>query len=317
MAAKRVLGGLTVVTVGLILLANTTGYLPWSVWWTILALWPLLLVAAGIDILGRALNSAALRALASLVVIGGLLYGAAAGAGRVGVPAFATTSGETFRFSEPHQGLAGGSAEIDAGLTKLTVRAGDAMATAEGTSPFGRPSFDASVGPSGREAAVRIASTEGRGPFAPGVHPTLAVTLDRTLPWTLKVSAGASDLDLDLSRLTVDKLDVNAGLSSTRVTFGTENAQGAGTMPGVQGAKQAEIDAGLSSLTVRVPRRAPVEIVVDNGLGSTVVRGGWTRVSGSGPFSGTWHTDGYDQAHGGFMRIVVKAGLSSVVVERY
>ena len=44
---KKALNGVTVIVVGGILLANTTGYLPWGVWWGIFSLWPLLVVAVG------------------------------------------------------------------------------------------------------------------------------------------------------------------------------------------------------------------------------------------------------------------------------
>ena len=54
MDVRKVFSGLNIIVVGVILLANTLGYLPWSVWWTILSLWPLLLVAAGLDVLGSA-----------------------------------------------------------------------------------------------------------------------------------------------------------------------------------------------------------------------------------------------------------------------
>lgn len=76
MDVRRAFSGLNVIAIGLILLANTLGYLPWSVWWNILSLWPLLLVAAGLDILGKAFGWQWVRALSGLVVLAGLVFGA-------------------------------------------------------------------------------------------------------------------------------------------------------------------------------------------------------------------------------------------------
>ena len=73
---KRVFDGLSLIAIGFVLLACTTGYLHWSVWISIFSLWPLLLVSAGIDIIGKATDRDWLRALSSVVFIGGLLYGA-------------------------------------------------------------------------------------------------------------------------------------------------------------------------------------------------------------------------------------------------
>jgi len=76
MDVRRFFSGLNVIAIGLILLANTLGYLSWSVWWNILSMWPLLLVAAGLDLLGKALEWKSMRAVSGLVVLAGLAFGA-------------------------------------------------------------------------------------------------------------------------------------------------------------------------------------------------------------------------------------------------
>jgi hypothetical protein len=71
MTVKRVFEGLTLVLIGVILLLNTTGSLPWSVWLHVLSLWPLLLVAAGLDIIAKGIDAEWLRVISSLLVIAG------------------------------------------------------------------------------------------------------------------------------------------------------------------------------------------------------------------------------------------------------
>ncbi len=309
MEVKRVFEGLTVVTVGVILLANTLGVLPWTVWWTVVMLWPLLIVSLGIDILGRAVNSTALRALASLVVIAGLVYGALAGGGRVQPPVFgiAPQHAESFSFLRRHDAaVRTGTARVDAGLTRVTLGGGDALAAATGETPFGKPAFKAAV--SGSTADVRIASAEERSvTVSSGARRSfLDVALDREVAWsTLTVDAGLSEVALDLSRLDVAELTANVGLSSAVVTL---PERGVGT--------RATVNGGLSSIKLRVPRSAGVELRADNGLGSVKVPSGWVRVSGDGVFSGVWHSDGYDSSEVK-LPLTVKAGLSGVEVERY
>jgi hypothetical protein len=307
-ALKRVFNGLTVVVIGFILLANTTGALPWTVWWNILLLWPLLIVALGIDILGRSLGSTVLRVLGSLVVIAGLLYGALSGSGRVPLPVFAIGQQrqQTFAFAEPPGTASTGRVSVQGGLSRLTLRDGTDLASVRGTSPFGAPGFHVTT--SGAAADVSITSADGRGGivFPSSARSFLDVTLGRPVRWDdVRVDAGASDIDLDLSSLLVQRLEANVGLSNTTITFGSETKDA-----------QATVEGGLSSFRLRVPRSLGVELAVQNGLGSVDPRGGWQRTSGNGPFDGTWRSDGYDSS-ASKLRLVVQTGLSSVVVERF
>ena len=76
MDVRRFMSGVTFVVIGALLLANTLGTLPWSIWWNVLSLWPLLLVSVGLDVIGNSLGAQWVRALGSLVIIGGLLFAA-------------------------------------------------------------------------------------------------------------------------------------------------------------------------------------------------------------------------------------------------
>jgi hypothetical protein len=303
---KRVFNGLNVIAVGLILLANTTGVLPWSVWWSVFSLWPVLLVAAGVDIIGRSMHSMALRVLASLLVIAGLAYGAlvlpsttTGGAWYVG------GSGSTFSLADPGTGeVSSGTAFIRTGVGRLTLRGGQKLATADGMSPFGIPTLETTR--DGSSAEVRIGpSGSSVGPVFGGARSVMDVTLGRTVTWkSIEVQAGLSESDIDLSDLEVARTKLSLGLSSSRVTFGTKVSDA-----------EATIDGGMSSLTIRVPSDLGVEIDARTGLGSLNVPSGWERTAGSGS-AATWRSDGYSEASSK-LRLHVEAGLSSVAVERY
>ena len=71
---NRVIEGLTTVSFGLILLANSAGVLSWRVWLTLFSLWPLLLIAIGVEIVGKGAKQDWLRVLSSLIVLGGLAW---------------------------------------------------------------------------------------------------------------------------------------------------------------------------------------------------------------------------------------------------
>ena len=307
MAAKLVLEGITLVTIGAILLANTTGVLPWSVWWTILMLWPLLLVAAGIDILGRALNSSALRVLGSLVVIGGLVYGALAGGGRVQAPVFGTAGTQRIDYQVPADpAVSRGKATIHGSLGRLSVGPGEEFFGAAGQTSLGEPRQ--SEQRDDGTIAVEVGGTGGqpRVVFPGAGRSFLDVTMGRSVAWeSVVIDAPLSQSRVDLSELDVAKLDATFGLSAATITFGTKAANA-----------EASVHGGLSHLTLRFPKTLGVELASDNGLGTVSVPAEWKRTSGDGAFQGTWRSDGYDSSTSK-LRIEVKTGLSGVDVQRY
>src|SRR5665647_3985915 len=124
MELKRAAEGLTLVAVGLILLGNTLGIVPGSVWWNIFSLWPILLVAAGIDIIGRGTDNSWLRVFSSLVVIGGLAYGVLVMPATGGswspfvlTPLSSSATAEPFDSSAPHDAsVTTGRASVKGGV---------------------------------------------------------------------------------------------------------------------------------------------------------------------------------------------------------
>lgn len=61
---------------GGLLLGNTTGVIPWSMWLTFISLWPVLLIAAGIAILGAATRQTWIKLFSPLVIWATLLFAA-------------------------------------------------------------------------------------------------------------------------------------------------------------------------------------------------------------------------------------------------
>ena len=99
---ERIFDGFVTVAIGLVILAITTGYVGFSVVWQILALWPVLLIAIGLDLLGKALHTSWVRALGSMAVIAALAYSVAVTAsGFQGFSFTGTTASTTRTVEEP------------------------------------------------------------------------------------------------------------------------------------------------------------------------------------------------------------------------
>ncbi len=299
--------GLTTVTIGLIFLGQMLGYIGWNAWLNIFRLWPLLLVALGLEIAGKGMKSEGIRTLGSLVVIAGLAYGALAMTPTAGWSFFVPVSGaaETFSSEAPHDSrVTEGTAVIKGGVGVLKLMAGDDLATASGRSPF-TPEFDVTID---RSHAL-VSAGLGSGTWMPGVGDTrLDVTLDSDVVWDLTVEAGVSSYDVDLRDLAVEAVTFDAGVSEGRITFGEAAASG------LRGPVDVRVKAGVSALTLRVPEGDSVRVAVSQGLSGVTARGEWK--SGRDGDTRTYESDGF-RTSGAYWDIDVESGIGSITLEYY
>ncbi|MBN1192891.1 MAG: hypothetical protein JXA36_04275 [Coriobacteriia bacterium] len=299
--------GLVTVAFGLVLLGQMTGYLGWNVWLSILQLWPLLLVSVGLEIMGKGLHSEWIRALGSVVVIGGLAYGSLVMTATGGWPPSILPVGESepFEYSAAHEsGVEEGKAEIRGGVGALSVKAGRNLVTAEGRSPF-EPDFKAEI--RGRRADVSASlGSDTWGPV--GIDARLDVSLDRQVRWDVDVDAGVTQYEIDLSELEIGALDLDAGVSDGVLVLGPSSRAG-GEDPVV-----AIIDAGVSSLRIRVPEGDDVRLVIGQGLTSVDTKGDWT--SSRDGDARVYESDGF-RGDGAYWDIRIEAGIGGVTVEYY
>ena len=303
---KHAADGLVTVAFGLVFLGQMLGYLGWNVWLNLLRLWPLLLVAIGLEVAGKGLRSEWVRALGGVVIIGGLAYGSLVltptGSWMPIVPV--AGQAETFSETEPHNARVDeGVATVRGGVGRMTVEAGDELVDARGRSAF-EPDFEARV--EGDSAAVDVGIG---GTWMPMVEDAwLAVALDRRVAWDLAVDAGVSQYELDLREVPLRAFELKAGVSDGVVTLGRAGDGGE------RGGVPAKIEAGVSSLRVRVPAADRVRVTVSEGLSGVDARGQWTSTRDGG--KRTFTSDGFRES-GTWWEIDVTAGIGSIVIEYY
>ena len=304
---KHAVDGLVTIAFGLVFLGQMLGFLGWNVWLNILKLWPLLLVSLGLEIAGKGLRSEWVRALGGLVVIGGLAYGSlvmtATGTWSPLLPSMVESVG--FSSEAPHQArVTQGAAVVNGGVGEFSLAAGDYLASAEGRSPL-EPVFD--VEADGRSAIVEI-GLEG-STWAPSWGDSrIDVTLDEDVVWDLEIDAGVSTYEVDLSELAVSELVFSAGVSDGTLQLGP--ADRAGTRDAVP----VEIDAGISSLVLRVPEGENVRVRVGDGLSAVDTRGSWTSEDDGD--RDVYLSEGFDDT-GAYWDIEIDSGVGSITIEYY
>ena len=306
---KRVAEGAGSIALGLVLLGNTFGYLSWGVWITIVSLWPLLLVAFGIELLGRGLGLPWVRALSNVVLLVGLLYGAFIMApGTVGlgfdVPGL-TQPGSPYTASKPHDAsVQTGTATVRAGATHLQIGAGTDLAAISGMAPAGSvPSLLSTV--SGGAAEVTVAEPS-RSVVVFGVQQrTLDLTLDSAVAWkNVRLDIGAVQASADLSALKVEGVSANVGASDLSITIGA-------LAPMVA----VDVSGGAANVMLRVPANAAVKVDSKSGLSNVNVPLGYRHISGL-PVIGdsSWASDG---SGGPTIAVTLQSGVSNLTIETY
>lgn len=280
---------------GILLLLNNLGIVAWDTWLVLWRLWPVILIAVGLDILigRRSLLTSALVAVALIVVLlGGTL-----------LLASGMTSAGQETIAQPRSGATSASITIGPAVANLRIAAAsDTTMLVGGTVDRlrGETLRQEAQGTNGAVTYV-LESRAVRGlPFGatpPGGDPAIwDLRLGRDVPIALKVSTGIGQATLDLTGLQLTNLDVSSGVGQTIIT-----------LPG-QGRFSAKVDAGVGEVIVRVPTGMAARIHVNSGLGSVDMPTGYAR-------QGDWYVSpGYDTAanridldiNGGVGRIAVQ-----------
>lgn len=251
--------------VGVVLLLNNMGVLPWGVWQTLFGLWPVLLIAAGLDLLlGRRSTWGALLAAALvLAVLFGAVWTALA---RMEQP----TAFRTEPISQPLAGANRAEVEIEFGVGGLVIAAlpeatGNliegtlALAPGETVQPVFRRSGETA------RYELRSRGVWRSAFFQPGAtwpaDKVWQLALSRDVPLALRVQPGVGRSTLDLSDLNIVSLDLDGNVGQLQLTLPR------------RGRAQIALDGGIGELVINAPTGVAARIQVDGGLGGVVTDG--------------------------------------------
>jgi hypothetical protein len=261
-------GPIILIGAGLLFLLNNLGVISWSVWGGLIKLWPLLLIAIGLDLLfGRRsrLGSLLVAALVLAALAGAIWY-----SGGWGAPAGALLGSQAI--SQPLGGAS--SANLDIGMGVGTLRLG-AQATPDGLlsgsiTAGPRDQVEREFGVTNGVATFRLHSvSQGLGalPIGPASRGELVwdLRLNPSVPLDLKLSTGAGTATLDLSQLTLRSLEMSTGVGAATVTLPRA------------GVLRANISGGVGETTIAIPAGVAARIKASAGLGQVRVLGTFER----------------------------------------
>lgn len=257
-------GPTILIGLGVIFLLNNLNLLNWGVWVALLRLWPVLLIAVGLDILfGR-------RSLIGSLLIAGMLVLAIAAA--VWSSHTGLLGGVLLTDQQINQPLDGASrAEIQLGHGVGTLRLG-AMTEPEGliagtvtTEEGEQVTRDFSV----RDGTAYFKLVSERRPvvFWPSVgnsgNTLWDLRLNPATPLRLELDSGVGTTSANLTALQVTELTVNSGVGDINLTLPE------------RGQVTARINGGIGKTAIVIPRGMAARIEVDSGLGRVNVTGNY------------------------------------------
>ncbi len=290
-----VAGPLILVAIGLALLLSNLGLLTWSAW-DLLQLWPLLLMAVGIDLLvGRRTTAGAiLAAVLITALLAGGLWLASSGYRAPGEPVGQTVEQPLQDMSKADVSLkpAVGDLSLSAlDSTSKDLLTGGVHAYQQGTvtSHFslvgGTPTYVLEA-----QGAGVIFPTFGRGP-------TWDLRLNPGLPISLTVEQGAGQMTLDFRGLQISNLKVNLGMGQITVTLPAK------------GQYHAQIEGAIGDTTVILPEGLEAKIELNAALAARSVPAGFSHEGN------LYVSSGYEAA-ADRVDLVIGEAIGNVSIER-
>lgn len=281
------------IAIGVFVLLGNLGWFRWDALLGILDLWPVAVLAVGVDMLTR--GRYRVLVIIAAIVLGGIFYATWHGG------LFGSTSTIMHTIEHDIGDAQRAEVRLDPGIATLQVGAlsgGDALV--RGTVELDRRvRLSDRFSRSGSTARLVIGTRSDRGFLRFGGHASAPWDLSfaRGVPIDLDVDAGVGRSTLDLRALQVTDLELDGGVGVIDVT-----------LPAT-GMVRASIDAGAGKVTVRVPRGMAASIRVDRGIGSV-------NVSPAFPESGNgYRSPGYDTATNR-TELDIDGGVGSIVIEQ-
>lgn len=321
---RSLFGPIVLIGAGVIWLLVNYNVIQGFEWWQLLRLWPLFLIAAGLELLlGR--NRPVVSALVGLLTVGAavaLLYFAP----QLGLGQSDEIKNE--RFTAPLDGAQSAVINLDLSSFATEVQALSASANLlDAELAFtGEIVFEA-TGADRRTVTLRHAgSFSGPWDWFTGFDARWQIGLSPDVPLDLNVNMGSGSANLNLVGLHLNVLEIDggsgalqlalpaAGDAAYRVDLNGGSGASVITLTG-QAHGTLEYDGGSGSLTVNVPDGLAVRVeVLDSGSGAVRMPGGWETVREGDDDEGVWQTSGYEAASRQFVLLLNDVGSGSITV---
>lgn len=310
---NRLVNGILIIIIGIVLLMNTTGNLPWSVWEALVEYWPLIIIGLGIQVVFSRWRIPGVALALILALLLSALYPFP------GSPDWPTRMSFRERgTSKPLQYSKQLEVPLDSEVSRLEVRMvarsldvqarGDQALSVQdsehailGELEWDRyeplveivPRYEGSAVRTTIESRVKEGRDAGKQRWDLLFHPSLSTGID--------VTAGAADLRFDLTSFFAKNLIVSAGVANVEIDFGLSGQH-----------STVAIAAGVANVELFVPESAGLRVSVSAPPFITRVRVDDLGLVKQG---NSWVSEGYSTA-GTKIEVNISCGAGSVSIKK-
>jgi hypothetical protein len=284
---------------GLVFLMNNMGVLPWSIWDQVWRLWPLILIALGLELIIGRRNPAIALVIVVLLVVAGLAF-LTTGFGNFQPAGNLATS----TLNAPLSGATSASVTLDIGSVNLNMdSSANAGSLASGTLEYnqGRNAPQQSVSNDNGQAALTLRQGDSGFDigswFGEARTPEWNIHLNPNVPTTFKANLGTGNSRIDLSESQVNTVNVESGTGNGTVFFPVNAGHVTGT-----------INGGVGNLSLIVPDGVEARIDVSSGIGNINMDDRFTKQSDN-----VYVTKGYNDAKNK-LDLTLHVGIGNVEV---
>lgn len=302
----RLLFGLVVIIFGLAFLARNTGWLPHDLYIDWSLFWPIIVIMIGLSLMsGRGWFSLLFGFMVTLLVLAviGVMFWGRMG-GPIGPGMMRGWYGDWRRDAPQSQNQDFSIAkEAEAKRADITIRGGAGLITVQGgtdllaegklISNFSTVSTSSKMA-DGKQEAVVEAYGDGGMMMSRGWKNDLTAAITQQIPVRLKVDGGAASLQLDLTRVIAEAVEVNTGASKVDLALGDKAAD-----------SKVYINAGASSVDIELPKSLGAKVTMKSALTSSDLPG-FEKIGDN-----TYATKGFDSAEKK-VELNLELGVSSV-----
>lgn len=298
--------GVLFITIGILFLLGNLGIINWSIFNALYYMWPLILVAIGVNLFFN--NHVAVRILTFVVLISALvIFG-------IRFPGLQKHGHWNWNFDFDHESeyaLVTYSEPLDEATTKgelrLDLGAGDVNISNTDEElylaeiPEGLSKASVKYTQSHKKAIVKV-EHDKKFKFSPNLfnkdNHVYNIHLNEDVQWDMDIDMGAVDADLDLNDLNVNQLDIDTGAGDVLIKLGD-----------LSELLDVRIAAGAGDVTFEIPSDVGVLAEIDAGIHDLNLEGGeWIKDDD------TYKSDNYKKAESK-IRLKLELGVGDVTIE--
>ena len=263
MNIARIRTGVIFICCGIVLLLNTLDYVSWSVWFKILSLWPVLLIAIGIELIFKKTLLSFLALLSPVIMILAIL-------GPVYFSYDQWTRGVSW--AKNYEWKVPLNENIQKAVVRVDFKAGhleissDTLDLVKADLDYWDKKPECDYIFSDLDSTARIKIRAGRREWSDWVWKGWRkyewnIRLNHNVPLELELSSKAGEADLNLVDLKVDDLSLNLKAADLRVKFGKKESI------------KCRVDSDASHIKILIPEESGIRIDSEANLTSTEFSG--------------------------------------------